>query len=99
MPVCAPGVRHRDGIDTAPGAGTAPGRARPVARRTGCRPSGHDGPMTEPADRLRRRIEEIFGDDPATTSDERADGGSSDERDDRDPDRWFTENRPPHHGG
>lgn len=55
--------------------------------------------MTEPADRLRRRIEEIFGDDPSTTADERADHGSAEEREDRDPDRWFTENRPPHHGG
>lgn len=55
--------------------------------------------MTEPADHLRRRIEDIFGDDPVGTSDERSDGGSAQERDDRDPDRWFTENRPPHHGG
>ena len=28
--------------------------------------------MSEPADRMRRRIEEIFGDDPSTTADERA---------------------------
>ncbi|MEJ8280342.1 hypothetical protein [Pseudonocardia spirodelae] len=55
--------------------------------------------MSEPADRTRRRIEEIFGDDPTTTADERGDSGSSDERDGADGDRWFTENRPPHHGG
>ncbi|MBN9795223.1 hypothetical protein DMP17_42570 [Pseudonocardia sp. TMWB2A] len=59
----------------------------------------HHGVMSEPADRMRRRIEEIFGDDPSTTADERADYGAADERDTADPDRWFTENRPPHHGG
>ncbi|WP_224392368.1 hypothetical protein [Pseudonocardia sp. ICBG1293] len=55
--------------------------------------------MSEPADRMRRRIEEIFGDDPSTSADERADHGAADEREAADPDRWFTENRPPHHGG
>ncbi|ALE75061.1 hypothetical protein Ae168Ps1_3982 [Pseudonocardia sp. Ae168_Ps1] len=74
-----------------------PGAARCNAIDTSVR--CHHGGMTEPADRLRRRIEEIFGDDHATTADERSDGGSAEERDDRDPDRWFTENRPPHHGG
>lgn len=54
--------------------------------------------MTEP-ERLRRRIEEIFGDDPVTTGDERGDGGAADEREDRSAERWLRENRPPHHGG
>ena len=39
----------------------------------------------------------VLGD--GATADERADYGAADERDTADPDRWFTENRPPHHGG
>ena len=69
-----------------------------VRRRYGVYGLRHHGCMTEPADRRRLRISEIFGDDPATTTDERSDGGSADEREGRDPDHWFTENRPPHHG-
>ncbi|MEQ3551791.1 hypothetical protein WIS52_15060 [Pseudonocardia nematodicida] len=54
--------------------------------------------MTDPAERMRRRIQEIFGDDPVTSADERADGGAPDAGEDADRDRWYTENRPPHHG-
>lgn len=84
------GSRRDDGpvhpADVAPPGG----RAGPVA--------GHHGGMTD-AERLRRRIEEIFGDEPATPGDERADGGAADEREEGSADRWLRENRPPHHGG
>lgn len=53
--------------------------------------------MTD-AERLRRRIAEVFGDEPDTTRDERADGGSAEEREESTADRWLRENRPPHHG-
>lgn len=43
--------------------------------------------------RERRRIDEVFGDMlPETTSDER-----DDQRERPDSDRWYHENRPPHH--
>ncbi|GAB2745779.1 hypothetical protein [Amycolatopsis magusensis] len=50
--------------------------------------------MTEPpADRDRRRVEEIFGDVlPETTSDERDPDPPGGDRD-----SWYHENRPPHH--
>lgn len=54
--------------------------------------------MTELPDRVRRRIAEVFGDEEATTRDERGDAGSAAERD-GDADRRLRENRPPHHGG
>jgi hypothetical protein len=45
----------------------------------------------------RRRLDEIFGDVlPSVTQDEMAEG---DERSgDADRDRWYRDNRPPHHG-
>lgn len=44
----------------------------------------------------RKRLDEIFGEVlPESTSDDRDHGQSSAGRDDT----WFTENRPPHHGG
>ena len=49
-------------------------------------------------DRMRRRIEEIFGDEVRVTEDERGDAGSADEREDP-TEAWLKENRPPHHGG
>ena len=55
--------------------------------------------MSELPDLLRRRIAEIFGDEVATSGDERGDTGSAVERDDGDADRWLRENRPPHHEG
>jgi hypothetical protein len=64
------------------------------------RPPGHDGgmmdPPTPPGARVKRRgLAEIFGDVlPDTTSDERGNEcGGTDESD-----RWYVENRPPHHG-
>lgn len=43
--------------------------------------------------RDRRKIDEVFGDVlPETTSDERENS-----REQHDPDRWYRENRPPHH--
>lgn len=48
------------------------------------------------ADRRRaRKLAEVFGDIlPETTSDDRV----SDENRESDPERWYRENRPPHHG-
>jgi hypothetical protein len=44
----------------------------------------------------RRRLAEVFGDVlPEATSDDRSESGSPAGADDR----WYTENRPPHHGG
>jgi hypothetical protein len=44
----------------------------------------------------RRRLAEVFGDVlPEATSDDRSEGGPPAGADDR----WYTENRPPHHGG
>jgi hypothetical protein len=44
----------------------------------------------------RRRLAEVFGDVlPESTRDDRVEGGPSSGADDR----WYTENRPPHHGG
>lgn len=57
------------------------------------------GGMSELPDRVRRRIADVFGDEVATSGDERGDAGSATERDDGDADRWLRENRPPHHGG
>ncbi len=58
-----------------------------------------DGPGGRPTDAAaesdaarRRRLDEIFGDVlPDVTGDERGAGRSVD-------DRWYLENRPPHHG-
>ena len=53
----------------------------------------------QPADddaalKRRRRLAEVFGDVlPETTSDERGAAPAEDR------DAWYTENRPPHHGG
>ncbi|WP_114453328.1 hypothetical protein [Halopolyspora algeriensis] len=45
--------------------------------------------------RSARRLAEVFGDLlPETTSDERSSG----ERSGSDPEEWYRENRPPHHG-
>jgi hypothetical protein len=44
----------------------------------------------------RRRLAEVFGDVlPEATSDDRSESGPPAGADDR----WYTENRPPHHGG
>jgi hypothetical protein len=44
----------------------------------------------------RRRLAEVFGDVlPEATGDDRSESGSPAGADDR----WYTENRPPHHGG
>jgi hypothetical protein len=44
----------------------------------------------------RRRLAEVFGDVlPEATSDDRSESGAPAGADDR----WYTENRPPHHGG
>jgi hypothetical protein len=44
----------------------------------------------------RRRLAEVFGDVlPEATSDDRPESGSPAGADER----WYTENRPPHHGG
>jgi hypothetical protein len=44
----------------------------------------------------RRRLAEVFGDVlPESTRDDRVEGTPSSGADDR----WYTENRPPHHGG
>jgi len=54
--------------------------------------------VTDDERRRRRRLAEIFGEVlPSTTSDER----SADERPDESPssERWYRENRPPHHDG
>jgi len=46
----------------------------------------------------RRTLDRVFGDVlPETTADERDPGGAPD-RGDRERDRWYEENRPPHHG-
>jgi len=53
-----------------------------------------DGPTAAGIDR--RRLDEIFGDVlPESTRDDRDNGGESGGLGDS----WFTENRPPHHGG
>ncbi|QGK68651.1 hypothetical protein GIY23_02955 [Allosaccharopolyspora coralli] len=46
-----------------------------------------------------RRLAEVFGDVlPDTTSDERRSGSTGDEPEGRDEsERWYRENRPPHH--
>ncbi|MBB5067211.1 hypothetical protein OOZ19_17465 [Saccharopolyspora sp. NFXS83] len=56
--------------------------------------------MTETERQRRRRLAEIFGEVlPQTTSDERSEGPDRREGDQRETDRWYRENRPPHHGG
>jgi hypothetical protein len=55
-----------------------------------------DGGVDEISDRVRRRLDEVFGDVlPATTSDERDDRDPGDARADADAD--LVANRPPHH--
>lgn len=61
---------------------------------------GDDGGVTEDEQDKRaalerqRRLAEIFGDVlPETTSDERSDGEDGERTE-----RWYRENRPPHHG-
>lgn len=61
---------------------------------------GDDGGMTETERQRRRRLAEIFGEVlPETTSDERSEGPDRREGDQRETERWYRENRPPHHGG
>ncbi|GAB2658598.1 hypothetical protein GCM10027271_16600 [Saccharopolyspora gloriosae] len=61
---------------------------------------GDDGGVTETERQRRRRLAEIFGEVlPQTTSDERSEGPDRREGDQRETDRWYRENRPPHHGG
>ncbi|WP_420124268.1 hypothetical protein [Nakamurella sp.] len=63
--------------------------AEPAADHSSARPA------PTPADR--RRIDEIFGDVlPDVTGDERDRPRAADR--DRDDDRWYLDNRPPHHG-
>lgn len=54
--------------------------------------------MAELPDRVRRRLAEVFGDTlPEVTSDELAEPGEAERADgDRD-ERWYRDNRPPHH--
>jgi len=63
-----------------------------------------DRALPEPAERpdpareaaRRRRLAEVFGDVlPEATADDRPEPGSATGADER----WYTENRPPHHGG
>ena len=63
-----------------------------------------DRALPEPAERpdpareaaRRRRLAEVFGDVlPEATADDRPEPGSAAGADER----WYTENRPPHHGG
>jgi len=52
-------------------------------------------PTPKPGFRERRRLDEVFGDAlPTVTSDER----DPDPADGAERDRWYRENRPPHHG-
>ena len=52
-------------------------------------------PVTDPAGR--RRLDEIFGDVlPDVTGDERDTAGAADRAAEQD--RWYLDNRPPHHG-
>ena len=54
-----------------------------------------DGPQPELPDRVRRRLDEVFGDVlPEVTRDEAADG---EERAPARDDEWLRANRPPHH--
>ena len=60
--------------------------------------TGDESPATDPvlAAERRRRLAEVFGDVlPESTRDDRPDSAPSSGADDR----WYTENRPPHHGG
>jgi hypothetical protein len=68
--------------DLEPGVPTGSGR---VVAGSSARP-----PVT------RRKLDEVFGDVlPSTTSDERDDGHDQGSRDNE---RWYRDNRPPHHG-
>jgi len=61
-------------------------------------PAGDESPVADAvkAAERRRRLAEVFGDVlPESTRDDRVEGGPSGGADDR----WYTENRPPHHGG
>lgn len=60
---------------------------------------GDDGGVTDDERRRQRRLAEIFGEVlPETTSDEQSASESGADVA-RDSDRWYAENRPPHHGG
>lgn len=59
---------------------------------------GDDDGVTDDERRRQRRLAEIFGEVlPETTSDERT-GSEPGPDAARDSERWYTENRPPHHG-
>ncbi len=61
-------------------------------------PPAHEGGTGDNARPIdRRTLDEIFGDVlPSVTQDEIGDG--DERRGDQDPDAWYRENRPPHHG-
>jgi hypothetical protein len=73
-----------------PGTGD-PGADQPGAEGSGSQRSGRDEPGRDERERA-RRLAEVFGDVlPEATADDLDDepGGH--------PERWYTENRPPHH--
>jgi hypothetical protein len=66
-----------------------------AAESEGAAPAAMAADSVRAAER-RRRLAEVFGDVlPESTRDDRVEGGSPTGADDR----WYTENRPPHHGG
>ena len=61
-------------------------------------PSHHGAVPDKRADTSTRRLDQIFGRDLGTADDPDADDRSSDHAtDERSRERWYRENRPPHH--
>jgi membrane protein involved in colicin uptake len=60
------------------------------------RPAAADDTGAAARAAARRRLDEVFGSLPETTSDEREPGGTSPGAD-RGAEAWYRENRPPHH--
>jgi hypothetical protein len=80
----SPGARRNPPVDP-----NRPGRPNPLDE-----PERSGRPDPAQLARRRRRLAEVFGEVlPETTGDDRPDAGTPGSADER----WYTENRPPHH--